>query len=78
MENNKNVFENNEITVTFDPQKCIHSNICTKGLSDVFRTTVLPWINLEGSTSKKIISQINNCPTGALEYNFKQIKVPVS
>lgn len=78
MENNKNTFENNEIKVTFDPQICIHSDICAKGLSDVFRTTVLPWINLEESTSKKIISQIKKCPSGALDYRFKRIKVPVS
>jgi len=77
MENNKNTFENNEITVTFAPRKCIHADKCAKGLSDVFRTTVLPWINLDAATTEKIISQIKKCPSGALEYCYKQIEIPV-
>lgn len=77
MEFNRNNYVNSEITVTFTPKKCIHAEICAKGLSDVFRTSVLPWINLEGAKTKKIISQIKKCPSGALEYCYNHLKVPV-
>ena len=75
MRTDKNKYENNEITVTFYPQKCIHAEKCAKGLSEVFRTSVIPWINLDASTTKKIISQINKCPSGALNYCSKKIKI---
>ncbi len=71
MENNKNKYENSEITITFSPRKCIHSANCVKELSEVFRTSVIPWINLEGSTTEKIKSQIKRCPSGALSYCSK-------
>jgi len=74
MENNKNTFENNEITVTFAPKKCIHADTCAKGLSDVFRTTVLPWIDLDAASNEKIISQIKKCPSGALEFCYNKIE----
>jgi len=75
MKTDKNKYENNEITVTFSPQKCIYAEKCAKGLSEVFRTSVIPWINLDGSSTKKIINQINKCPSGALSYCSKKLKI---
>ncbi len=75
MEINKNEYENSEIKVTFAPQKCIHAEKCANGLSEVFRTSIIPWINLEAATTQKIISQIKKCPSGALEFCHKQAKV---
>lgn len=68
------VFSNEEITVTYNPQTCIHAEKCARELSDVFRTTVIPWINLEGTETRRIINQIKRCPSGALNYclNKKQ------
>ena len=63
-----NEFTNGEITVTFTPRKCIHAENCAKGLSSVFRMTVIPWINLDGSDTKDIIAQIRKCPSGALNF----------
>ena len=68
MEIQANVFSNEDITVTFNPKICIHAERCAQELSDVFRTTVIPWINLDGTETKKIISQIKKCPSGALQY----------
>ncbi|QNJ98580.1 (4Fe-4S)-binding protein [Constantimarinum furrinae] len=68
METYKNEFTNGEITVTYEPRKCIHAEKCAKGLSEVFRTTVIPWINLDGAASQRIISQVKKCPSGALSY----------
>lgn len=68
METLINEFTNGEITVTFEPKKCIHAEECAKGLSSVFRTTVIPWIKLDGADTAEIISQIGKCPSGALNY----------
>ena len=68
MESYNNVFTNGEITVTYQPNKCIHAEKCAKGLSDVFRTSVIPWIDLDAATTQKIISQVRKCPSGALNY----------
>lgn len=69
METYKNEFSNNEITVTYEPSTCIHAEKCAKGLSDVFRTSIIPWINLDGSETNRIINQIKRCPSGALKFH---------
>jgi len=66
MEAYKNIFTNGEVIVTYEPSRCIHAEACAKGLSSVFKTSVIPWIDLEGATTKQIISQVKKCPSGAL------------
>jgi len=68
METYENEFSNGEITVTYEPKKCIHAEKCAQGLSEVFKTFVIPWIDLDAADSKKIICQIKKCPSGALNY----------
>ena len=63
MEINSNVFSNEEITVTYEPRCCANAGICAKQLSNVFRHSVIPWIDLEGAKSNAIINQINKCPS---------------
>ncbi|MAP53464.1 (4Fe-4S)-binding protein [Altibacter sp.] len=77
METYDNQFTNGEITVTFEPRKCIHAEKCAKGLSEVFRTTVIPWIDLDGAETEKIISQIKKCPSGALHFCYNDALVSV-
>ncbi len=72
MDSYKNQFENDEIKVTYHPQLCVHSEKCARGLSDVFRTSLIPWIDLDAAKSKIIISQVKKCPSGALTYNLKK------
>jgi uncharacterized Fe-S cluster protein YjdI len=68
MEIYSNEFTNGEITVTFAPKKCIHAERCAKELSDVFRTSVIPWIDMDGANTQRIIKQIKKCPSGALNF----------
>ncbi|MCW5520466.1 (4Fe-4S)-binding protein [Aureitalea sp. L0-47] len=68
----ENEFTNGEITVTYEPKKCIHSETCAKGLSDVFRTSVIPWIHLDGVESKRIVDQVKRCPSGALSFCYNK------
>lgn len=72
MDMNANVFSNEEITVTYQPRCCANAGICAKQLSEVFRNSVIPWIDLDGAKTDKIISQINKCPSGALKYHLNQ------
>lgn len=72
MEVYTNEFTNGEITVTFAPKKCIHAEKCAKELSEVFRTSVIPWIHLDGANTKRIIKQIKKCPSGALNFCHNQ------
>ncbi|GHC52504.1 (4Fe-4S)-binding protein [Ulvibacter litoralis] len=68
METPATMFTNGEITVTYEPKKCINAEKCAKGLSNVFRTTVIPWIDLNGAPTHKIMTQVKKCPSGALNY----------
>jgi len=72
MDINANVFSNDKITVTYEPRCCANAGICAKQLSDVFRTSVIPWIDLEGAKTDAIINQVNKCPSGALQYCLNQ------
>jgi uncharacterized Fe-S cluster protein YjdI len=64
----KKKYSNGEVTVVWQPSKCIHSTICFKGLPDVFNPRKRPWITLEKSETDAIIEQIKACPSGALSY----------
>lgn len=70
MEINKNTFSNGAISVTYNEKKCVLAEICCKGLSEVFRNSVIPWIDLEGAETHQIINQINKCPSGALSFTY--------
>ena len=63
METQDNFFSNEDITVTFEPCKCIHAEKCAQELSQVFRTSVIPWIHLDGTKTKRIIEQIKKHKT---------------
>jgi uncharacterized Fe-S cluster protein YjdI len=61
-------YTNGEITVVWQPEVCIHSTLCWKGLGDVFNPTKRPWINMDGAQTEAIIEQVKKCPSGALSY----------
>ncbi len=61
-------YSNSEITVTWEPEKCIHSRQCFGNLMKVFDPRKRPWINIEGGTSEEIMNTIDKCPSKALGY----------
>ncbi|GAA4945248.1 (4Fe-4S)-binding protein [Algibacter agarivorans] len=61
-------FSNADITVTYDPCVCTQSETCAKELSNVFRNSVIPWVDLDGASSEKTIKQVKKCPSGALQF----------
>jgi uncharacterized Fe-S cluster protein YjdI len=61
-------YTNKEITVYWNPEKCIHSANCVRCLPEVFNLKVRPWINMKGATTEDIRKAIDKCPSGALSY----------
>ncbi|MEO6231835.1 MAG: (4Fe-4S)-binding protein [Ferruginibacter sp.] len=54
------------VTVVWQPEKCIHSGICAKGLPQVFNPRRKPWIDMSVAEIDAIKNQVNLCPSGAL------------
>ena len=63
-------YTNNEIKVFWNAELCIHSKNCVNSLNAVFNPKQKPWINMQAASTEKIISAVNNCPSGALKYKW--------
>ncbi len=63
-------YTNGEVTVVWQPHKCIHSAICFRGLPAVFDPQKRPWVNIQGADTETIIDQVEKCPSGALSYRL--------
>jgi len=59
-------YSNKEITIVWQPKKCIHSGVCVKTLPEVYNPEERPWIKPENATTEELINQVSNCPSGAL------------
>ncbi|MBE2279960.1 MAG: (4Fe-4S)-binding protein [Ignavibacteriaceae bacterium] len=64
-------YSNDEIIVVWQPEKCIHSTICWKGLINVFNPKKRPWIDINADSAQKIAEQVSKCPSGALSIEQK-------
>jgi uncharacterized Fe-S cluster protein YjdI len=64
-------YSNGDVTVVWQPEKCIHAGLCASGLPKVFRPTEKPWISAESATEEELVEQIKKCPSGALSYYIK-------
>lgn len=72
-------YSNGEITIVWKPAMCIHSRICwgkVNSLPEVFNPKIRPWIKPDGSSTERIIEQINQCPSGALSFHANTQEVP--
>lgn len=67
-------YSTDEITVFWEPSKCIHARECVKGLPQVFDRSKKPWINIKGASAGEIMRVIDKCPSGALSY--KKVQPP--
>jgi uncharacterized Fe-S cluster protein YjdI len=71
-------YSNGEVTVVWKPTMCIHSAICFHGLPTVFDPRKRPWITPEHSNTEEIISQVKQCPSGALSFFMNNEEAPVA
>lgn len=70
----KKTYESDELVVEWQPSLCIHSEKCWRELPEVFRTDERPWVNTEGAEDKRIMKQLEACPSGALSGYWKNQK----
>ena len=66
------VYDTADITVTFDPNLCIHSGVCVRGLPMVFDVDRKRWIRPELASPNDVAAQVSRCPSGALQYRMKE------
>ena len=64
----KKNYSNGELTIVWQPAKCIHSGVCVKTLPRVYNPKEKPWIKIENATTEELKTQIAKCPSGALSY----------
>jgi CDGSH-type Zn-finger protein/uncharacterized Fe-S cluster protein YjdI len=77
MQSKKFSYENKDLEITWDLKRCIHAKECVHGLPDVFDPEKKPWIDPDQEPdSGKIIETIERCPSGALQYHFKNKSNP--
>ncbi|MEO5892680.1 MAG: (4Fe-4S)-binding protein [Ferruginibacter sp.] len=59
-------YTKDDVTILWQPDICIHSAVCARGLSEVFDPRRRPWIDMDKSTTDRIMEQVKKCPSGAL------------
>ena len=64
-------YETDEVVVTFDPNVCLHTGICVRGLPAVFDVGRRRWVRPELATAEEVITQVARCPSGALQARRK-------
>ena len=60
-----------DLTILWKPKKCIHAATCVNTLPNVYDPKGKPWIKPENANIEELKAQIDECPSGALSYNFK-------
>ncbi len=70
------VYEADSITVTFDPDLCIHSRECVRHLPDVFDPARARWIRPDRATAEQVAEAVARCPSGALRARRSGVPEP--
>jgi uncharacterized Fe-S cluster protein YjdI len=66
-------YSNGEITIHWQPDKCIHSANCIRTLPGVFNPNERPWIKIKNADTAHLIEAVEKCPSGALTYTNDKI-----
>lgn len=66
MDTNVYTYEGDEVTVSWDRERCIHAEACVKGLPNVFDPERRPWIEPDQADADAVEAVVPHCPTGAL------------
>ncbi len=64
------LYENGDITVFWDSDKCMHAKVCVHQSPTVFNKDSRPWINISGATTAEIWKTVSQCPSGALTCTY--------
>ncbi len=66
MDTNVYTYEGDDVTVTWDRERCIHAQACVDGLPSVFDPERRPWIDPDQANADAVEAVVPRCPTGAL------------
>jgi uncharacterized Fe-S cluster protein YjdI/CDGSH-type Zn-finger protein len=65
-------YSTEQVTVTFDPTRCIHAAECIRAQPEVFDSRRRRWIRPELGAPDAIADAVRRCPTGALHYQLPE------
>ena len=60
------LYENDEIVVFWNSEKCVHAAECVKGSPETFNFSRKPWVQLGNVENSEVWQTIEKCPSGAL------------
>ena len=63
-------YQNDQIVVHWDSERCIHAAICLRSLPAVFNGLRRPWVSIDAADAEEIAAVVRRCPTGALRYEL--------
>ena len=63
-------YKNDDLTIVWKPDLCMHSANCVKGSPGVFDPERRPWIEPSKASSEEIAKTVANCPSGALSIKW--------
>ena len=70
-------YPDGRVTVYDDRTRCAHFGQCTDRLSQVFRATEEPFVDVHGAPADRIVDVVSGCPSGALAYAVGDNPAPV-
>lgn len=56
------------LTVIWEPKKCVHAGVCVKMLPKVYNPKETPWVDCSNASIEELKIQIDACPSAALSY----------
>jgi len=62
-------YKGENVTVTFESDRCIHTGRCLHGCPESFNLEARPWIQADNASEEKLLAAIDSCPSGALQYD---------
>lgn len=70
------LYENNEIVIFWNSDKCFHSTKCIQNSPKTFNPSGKPWIQLDNAENPEVWNAVEQCPSGALSILYRHgIKV---
>ena len=64
-------YENNDIVVFWNSDKCYHAKRCVTGSPRTFDINRRPWIDMSLADNPEIWQTVSSCPSGALKCLYK-------
>ncbi len=64
-------YENEDLVVFWDSDKCYHAKRCVHGSPKTFDPKRKPWIDLNQADCKEVWQAIEQCPSGALSCIYR-------